>query len=72
MTDRFPRTGKAAQEHTSLGGIFKPLPALGLVLPDDTLMPVQFALDPVLKHAACLGELSNNLVATFAFSTMIG
>src|SRR6266581_614280 len=43
-------------------------PALGLVLPDDTLVPVHFALDPVLKYATRLGELSNNLVATLSFN----
>ncbi len=43
-------------------------PALGLVLPDDALVPVQLALDPVLKYAPRLGELSNNLVATLSFA----
>ena len=49
-------------------------PALRLVLPDDALMPVHLALDPVLKHATRLGEQSNNLVATrsFAISTKTG
>jgi hypothetical protein len=45
-----------------------------LVLPDDALVPVRLALDPVLKYAARLGELPNNLVATlsFAVSTKTG
>jgi len=43
-------------------------PALGLVLPDDALVPVHLALDPVLKYATRLGELSNNLVATLSFA----
>jgi len=43
-------------------------PALGLVLTDDALVPVQLALDPVLKYATRLGELSNNLVATLSFA----
>ena len=49
-------------------------PALGLVLPDDALVPVRLALDPVLKYATRLRELSNNLVATlsFAISTKTG
>ena len=46
----------------------KLLPALGLVLPDDALVPVNLALDPVLKYATRLGELLNNFVATFAVS----
>jgi len=43
-------------------------PALGLVLPDDALVPVHLALDPVLKYATRLGELSNDLVATLSFA----
>ncbi len=43
-------------------------PALGLVLTDDALMPVHLALDPVLKYATRLGELSNDLVATLSFN----
>jgi hypothetical protein len=43
-------------------------PALGLVLPDDALVPVDLVLDSVLKYATGLGELSNNLVATFSFA----
>jgi hypothetical protein len=43
-------------------------PALGLILPDDALVSVRLALDPVLKYATRLGELSNNFVATFAIS----
>src|SRR5260370_13742444 len=43
-------------------------PALGLVLPDDALVPVHLALDPVLKNATRLGELSHNLVATLSFA----
>ena len=37
-------------------------------------MPIRLALDPVLKYAARLGKLSNNLVATptFAISTKTG
>jgi len=30
-------------------------------------MPVHLALDPVLKYATRLGELSNDLVATLSF-----
>ncbi len=43
-------------------------PALGLVLPDDPLVPVRLTFDPVLKYATRLGELSNNLVATLSFA----
>lgn len=50
------------------------LPAFGLILPDDALVPVDLVLDPILKYATRLGELSNNLVATlsFAISTNAG
>ena len=68
---------KAVQENATehvFGQHIKSLPALGLVLPDDTLVPVHLALDPVLKYATRLGELSNNLVATLssAIFTQIG
>ena len=68
---------KAVQENAAehvFGQHIKSLPALGLVLPDDALVPVHLALDPVLKNATRLGELSNNLVATlsFAISTNAG
>src|SRR5947208_15085366 len=68
---------KAVQENATehvFGQHIKSLPALGLVLPDDALVPVHLALDPVLKNATRLGELSNNLVATlsFAISTNAG
>ena len=62
-----------AAEHV-FGQHIKSLPALGLVLPNDALVPVHLALDPVLKNATRLGELSNDLVATlsFAISTNAG
>jgi len=62
---------KAVQENAAehvFGQHIKSLPALGLVLPDDALVPVHLALDPVLKYATRLGELSNNLVATLSFA----
>src|SRR5947208_16762930 len=61
---------KAVQENATehvFGQHIKSLPALGLVLADDALVPVQLALDPVLKNAARLGELSDDLVAPLAF-----
>ena len=49
-------------------------PVFDLVLPDDALVSIHLALDPVLKYATGLGDLSNNLVATlsFAISTKTG
>jgi hypothetical protein len=41
-------------------------PALDLIFPNDALMAVRLALDAVLKRVTCLGELSNNLVATLS------
>jgi hypothetical protein len=66
---------KAIQENAEedvLGEHLKLLPALGLVLPDDALVPVNLALDPVLQYATRLGELLNNFVTTFALSTLTG
>ena len=66
---------KAVQKNAAenvLDQHLKLLPALGLVLPDDALVPVNLALDPVLKYATRLGELLNNFVATFAIATMTG
>jgi hypothetical protein len=58
---------KNAEENV-LDQHLKLLPALGLVLPDDALVPVNLALDPVLKYATRLRKLSNNLEAAFAVS----
>jgi hypothetical protein len=41
--------------------------ALGLILPDDALVPVDLIPDSVLRYATRLGELSNDLVATLCF-----
>ena len=65
------RCGTAIQENPEenvFGEHLKLLPALGLVLPDDALVPVNLVLDPVLKYATRLRKLSNNLVAAFAVS----
>jgi hypothetical protein len=62
---------KAVQEYAAghvFGQQIKSLPALGLVLPDNALVPIDLVLDPVLKYATRLGELSNNLVATLSFA----
>src|SRR5690348_8415595 len=41
---------------------------LNLIFPDNALLPVRFALDPVLKHVICFRKLSDYLVTTFAFA----
>jgi hypothetical protein len=41
---------------------------LDLVFPDDALLTIHLALDPVLKHVACLRKLPDYLVAPLAFA----
>src|SRR5215213_2424305 len=40
---------------------------LNLIFPDNALLPVRFALDPVLKHVVCFRKLPDHLVAPLAF-----
>jgi hypothetical protein len=45
---------------------------LDLIFPDDALLPVRLALDPVLKDVACFRKLPDYLVAPLAFSIFAG
>ena len=45
---------------------------LDLIFPDNALLPIHLALDPVLKHVACLRKLPDHLVAPLAFSILAG
>src|SRR3954468_14750064 len=41
---------------------------LDLIFPDDALLSLHLALDPVLKHVACLRKLPDYLIVSFSFA----
>ena len=64
-----PRIATAVDRDRLQGGgalLFTPL---DLIFPDDALLPVRLALDPVLKHVACLRKLPDHFVVPFACAT---
>jgi hypothetical protein len=42
---------------------------LDLIFPDDTLLPIHLALNPVLEHVTCLRKLPDYLVVSFVFAS---